>query len=78
MRQGARIADLGCGQGASTLLLAAAYPNCAVVGIDPHPGSLDAARTQAAEQGVGDRVSLNLTAVGAAYYAFSTTLCTPN
>lgn len=39
LKQGARVADVGCGQGASTLLLAAAYPNSTVVGIDPHQGS---------------------------------------
>ena len=126
---------MGCGQGASTRLLAAAYPNSTVVGIDPHTGSLEAARKEAAEAGLGtnlsfeqgtaqdftgeydlvcffdalhdmgdpagacrnvvkqlapggallivepnagDRVEDNLNPVGAAYYAFSTLLCTPN
>lgn len=132
---GARIADVGCGQGASTRLLAAAYPNSTVVGIDPHTSSLEAARKEAADAGLGtnlsfelgtaqdfegqydlvcffdalhdmgdpvgacrhvldqlspdgallivepnagDRVEDNLNPVGAAYYGFSTLLCTPN
>lgn len=135
LHQGGRVADVGCGQGASTLLMAAAYPNATVVGIDPHAGSLDAARKHAADQGLADRVSFelgtaqdftgpydlvclfdalhdmgdptgasrhvlsqlapggtlmvvepnagdqvadNLNPVGAAYYSFSTMLCTPN
>ncbi len=60
LQQGARVADIGCGQGASTLLLAAAYPNSTIVGIDPHAGSLDAARKHAADQGLADRVSFEL------------------
>lgn len=60
LKQGARVADVGCGQGASTLLLAAAYPNSTVVGIDPHQGSLDAARKRAADQGLAGNVSFEL------------------
>ncbi len=135
LEAGARIADVGCGQGASTRLLAAAYPNSTVVGIDPHTGSLEAARKEAADAGLGtnltfeqgtaqdfdgqydlvcffdalhdmgdpagacrnvldhlapggsllivepnagDRIEDNLNPVGAAYYAFSTLLCTAN
>ena len=132
---GARIADVGCGHGASTLLLAEAYPESTVVGFDPHDGSIDAARKRAADTGVADRVAFevasattfsgtydlvcffdclhdmgdpagacahvrdhlapggtlmliepfanddvadNLNPVGAAYYGFSTLLCTPS
>jgi SAM-dependent methyltransferase len=132
---GARIADVGCGHGASTLLLAEAYPASTVVGFDADEGSIDAARKRAADAGLSERVRFevsaaatfdgaydlvcffdclhdmgdpvgacthvreqlfpdgtlmiiepfagddladNLTPVGAAYYGFSTLLCTPS
>jgi 2-polyprenyl-3-methyl-5-hydroxy-6-metoxy-1,4-benzoquinol methylase len=135
LTRGARVADIGCGHGASTLLLAEAYPASTVVGFDAHSGSIEAARKRAAEAGLADRVGFevgtaktftgnydlvcffdclhdmgdpvgacvhvrehlapdgtvmliepfagddltdNLTPVGAAYYAFSTLLCTPS
>ena len=53
---GASIADLGCGHGASSILLAHAYPSSTVVGFDYHQGSIDVARKRAAEAGVADRV----------------------
>ena len=132
---GARIADVGCGHGASTLLLAEAYPASSVVGFDAHNGSIEAARKRAADVGFADRVEFevasattftgtydlvcffdclhdmgdplgacahvrdrlapggtlmliepfanddladNLNPVGAAYFGFSTLLCTPS
>src|SRR3954471_9883891 len=132
---GALVADVGCGHGASTLLLAETYPASTVVGFDAHEGSIDAARKRAADAGLSDRVrfevasaktiggtydlvcffdclhdmgdpagacahvrncltpdgtlmlieqfanddvAANLTPVGAAYYGFSTLLCTPS
>ena len=132
---GARIADVGCGHGTSTLLLAQTYPASVVVGFDAHAGSIDVARKRAADAGLADRVrfqvasattfngcydlvcffdclhdmgdpvgacahardhlapggtlmliepfanddlSQNLNPVGAAYYGFSTLLCTPS
>ena len=135
LKAGARIADVGCGHGASTLLLAETYPTSTVVGFDAHDGSIDAARKRAADAGLADRVHFdvasattfdgsydlvcffdclhdmgdpagacahvrdhlapggtlmliepfanddltdNLNPVGAAYYGFSTLLCTPS
>jgi SAM-dependent methyltransferase len=135
LRSGARVADVGCGHGASTLLLAEAYPASTIVGFDAHDGSIGAARKRAADAGLADRVEFdvatattftgtydlvcffdclhdmgdpagacahvreqlapdgtlmliepfagdeladNLNLVGAAYYGFSTLLCTPS
>jgi SAM-dependent methyltransferase len=49
---GARAADVGCGHGASTLLLARAFPKSQFIGIDYHDASIDTARRRAAEAGV--------------------------
>jgi SAM-dependent methyltransferase len=57
LRAGARVADLGCGHGASTLILAEAYPASTFVGFDAHDGSIAVARKRAAEAGVADRLS---------------------
>jgi ubiquinone/menaquinone biosynthesis C-methylase UbiE len=135
LERGISVADVGCGHGASTVHLAASYPNSTFTGVDPHDGSIEAARKNAVEAGVADRVSFeratakelagsydliaffdclhdlgdpvgaltavrarlndggtvlvvepmagdrvedNLNPVGAAYYGFSTLLCTPN
>jgi len=53
---GGRVADVGCGHGASTVLLAQTYPNAVIQGSDYHRASLDTARKRAAEAGVADRV----------------------
>ncbi|MDQ1374558.1 MAG: hypothetical protein QOJ09_1896 [Actinomycetota bacterium] len=53
---GVTIADVGCGFGASTILLAKEYPGAEVVGFDNHEESINVARTRAADAGVADRV----------------------
>jgi 2-polyprenyl-3-methyl-5-hydroxy-6-metoxy-1,4-benzoquinol methylase len=53
---GARVADVGCGHGASTLLLARAFPNSSFVGYDIHAESVEVARDRARQAGVDDRV----------------------
>ncbi|MCB0895284.1 MAG: class I SAM-dependent methyltransferase [Nocardioidaceae bacterium] len=53
---GARVADVGCGHGASTVLMATAFPRSTFVGSDYHPASIDVARQRAVEAGVADRV----------------------
>src|SRR5881275_2971557 len=57
LEQGIRVADVGCGHGASTIHLAQAYPNSTFVGYDPHDQSIEAARKHAADAGVADRVT---------------------
>jgi SAM-dependent methyltransferase len=57
---GARVADVGCGHGASTLLLAEAFPSSQIVGFDYHPASVDLARKRAVEAGLADRVSFEV------------------
>jgi 2-polyprenyl-3-methyl-5-hydroxy-6-metoxy-1,4-benzoquinol methylase len=56
LERGARVADVGCGHGASTVLMAKAYPNSRFVGSDYHQGSIETAIARAAEAGVADHV----------------------
>ena len=56
LRAGGAVADVGCGHGASTLLMARAYPRSRFVGFDSHPASIAAARARADEAGLSDRV----------------------
>ncbi len=53
---GIAVADVGCGRGAVSILLAEAFPASTIVGFDPHPPSIQAARAAAAAAGVDDRV----------------------
>jgi SAM-dependent methyltransferase len=135
LEAGAMVADVGCGHGASTILMAQAFPASHFTGFDAHQPSIAAARERAARGGVaantafevrpaaelpgrydviclfdclhdmgdpvgalrqirtalasdgvlvlvepmaGDTLEENLNPVGAAYYGFSTLLCTPN
>jgi len=57
---GGRVADLGCGLGSSSVLLAQAYPNSTVLGSDYHTESIELARKKAADAGVGDRVKFEV------------------
>jgi SAM-dependent methyltransferase len=56
LEQGAKVADAGCGHGASTILMAQHFPNSTFVGSDYHAGSIETARRRAEEAGVADRV----------------------
>ncbi len=57
LRAGARVADIGCGHGASTVLMAQAYPASTITGSDYHDESIQIARKRAAEAGVADRTA---------------------
>jgi predicted O-methyltransferase YrrM len=59
-REGARILDVGCGGGWSSIALARAYPDAVVEGVDVDGPSVQMARTNAAEAGVSDRVGFHL------------------
>jgi 2-polyprenyl-3-methyl-5-hydroxy-6-metoxy-1,4-benzoquinol methylase len=63
LEKGAKVADVGCGHGWSTMFMASAFPNSEFVGYDFHPGSIEDARKHAAEHGVGGNVRFE---VGAA------------
>jgi SAM-dependent methyltransferase len=56
LEAGAKVADIGCGHGSSTILMAEAYPNSTFVGSDYHEGSIETARRRAEDAGVADRV----------------------
>jgi SAM-dependent methyltransferase len=55
LRAGARVADVGCGHGASTILMAKAYPASRFWGFDYHARSIEHARAAATREGVDDR-----------------------
>jgi SAM-dependent methyltransferase len=56
LKAGARVADVGCGHGASTIIMAQAYPASSFVGYDYHTPSIEHARNAAKAAGLGDRV----------------------
>ena len=66
LQQGAHVADVGCGHGASTILMAAAYPNSTFTGFDYHEPSIATARRRAEDAGVAGRASFQV-APAAAY-----------
>jgi ubiquinone/menaquinone biosynthesis C-methylase UbiE len=60
LQAGATVMDIGCGLGASTILLAQEYPNSRFTGSDYHEGSIELARKRAGDAGVADRVSFEV------------------
>jgi len=60
LEAGATVADVGCGHGASTIIMAEAYPASRFFGFDFHTPSIDVARERAAESGVADRVTFEV------------------
>ena len=66
LERGGRVADVGCGHGASTILMAQSFPNSSFTGSDYHEGSIETARRCAREAGVAGRIHFE-TAPAAAY-----------
>jgi SAM-dependent methyltransferase len=60
LERGAKVADIGCGHGASTVIMAGAFPNSKFFGFDYHDASIDRAREAADEAGVGDRIKFEV------------------
>ena len=60
LRAGGSVADIGCGLGASTILLAHEYPKSRFTGSDYHDKSIELARKRASDAGVADRVSFEV------------------
>jgi len=60
LERGASVADVGCGHGVSTRLMAEAFPNSRFVGFDYHEGSIEAARLGARQAGLAERVTFDV------------------
>jgi SAM-dependent methyltransferase len=60
LERGAKVADVGCGHGASTVIMAQAFPNSEFHGFDYHAPSIDRAREAAAEGGVAQRINFEV------------------
>jgi len=60
LKSGARVADVGCGLGASTILMAQAYPNSQFFGFDYHGNSIATAKQRVQDAGVSDRIRLEV------------------
>jgi 2-polyprenyl-3-methyl-5-hydroxy-6-metoxy-1,4-benzoquinol methylase len=62
LTKGAKVADIGCGLGASTILMAQAYPNSQFHGFDYHAGSIELAHQAAQKAGITDRIRFEIAA----------------
>ena len=60
LESGGRVADVGCGKGASTILMAKAFPKSRFYGFDYHDKSIEAARESARKEGVSERVAFEV------------------
>jgi SAM-dependent methyltransferase len=60
LKGGARVADVGCGHGASAVAMASAYPSATIHGFDFHPPSIETCRNRARDAGVSDRVRFDV------------------
>ncbi|MBZ5644724.1 MAG: class I SAM-dependent methyltransferase [Acidobacteriia bacterium] len=62
LKRGAKVADVGCGLGSSTILMAKNYPNSTFFGFDYHAGSIEMAKEAARQAGVGGRIQFEVAA----------------
>ena len=62
LEAGGRVADVGCGHGASTIIMAQAFPRASFAGFDYHPASVEWARRAADKAGMGDRAIFEVAA----------------
>ena len=60
LEAGARVADVGCGHGSSTILMAKAFPKSTFFGFDYHPASIEWAKKAAKDEGVGERITFEV------------------
>jgi 2-polyprenyl-3-methyl-5-hydroxy-6-metoxy-1,4-benzoquinol methylase len=60
LRAGAKVADIGCGLGASTILMAKQFPKSEFYGFDYHAGSIALAKESAKKEGVADRINFEV------------------
>ncbi|MBF6614269.1 MAG: methyltransferase domain-containing protein [Chloroflexi bacterium] len=60
LEAGAKVADVGCGYGASTIIMARAFPNSRFWGFDDHAPSIERAQQEAAVAGVADRITFQV------------------
>lgn len=60
LKAGAKVADVGCGLGTSTILMAQAFPKSTFIGFDYHPASIEMAKEAAVKAGVADRVKFEV------------------
>jgi len=65
LKAGGKVADVGCGHGASTIIMAQAYPNSRFEGFDNHAPSIEHAGRAAEEAGVSDRVTFEVASADA-------------
>jgi SAM-dependent methyltransferase len=62
LKRGARVADIGCGHGVSTILMAQAFPKSNFIGLDYHDASIATARQRSVEQGVTGNIAFEVKA----------------
>jgi 2-polyprenyl-3-methyl-5-hydroxy-6-metoxy-1,4-benzoquinol methylase len=60
LKAGARVADVGCGHGASVVAMSTAYPNSVVSGFDFHAPSIETCRKRARDAGISDRAKFEV------------------